>query len=151
MVIEGVLQAAEEAGVLGVVVCAHAEEFGELGEDVAVVVLNESAVAGGARVATGSAVAVSVDPVGFSFGGRDGSGGFGEEAGGGGRTGRHWVSLPDGAVRDFCGGGGMRSTGCGLRRLRQYEKYGGLSTAAAKCAAFGGDDERYWLVEMRVL
>jgi hypothetical protein len=91
VMIDGVLQAAEEAGVFGVVVGAHAEEFGELGEDHALVVLDEGSIAGGAGVAAGSAVAVGVDPVGgCGFGG----GGFGEEARGGG-TGRHWVSLPE--------------------------------------------------------
>ena len=63
VVVEGVLEAAEEAGVFGVVVGAHAEEFGELGEDHALVVLDEGTVAGGAGVAAGSAVAVGVDPV----------------------------------------------------------------------------------------
>ena len=63
MVVERVLEAAEEAGVLGVVVGAHAEELGEFGEDVAFVVLDKCAVAGGAGIAAGSAVAVGVDPV----------------------------------------------------------------------------------------
>ena len=37
VVVEGVLEAGEEAGVFGVVVGAMAEEFGEFGDDVAVV------------------------------------------------------------------------------------------------------------------
>jgi hypothetical protein len=62
VVVESVLEAAEEAGVFGVVVGAHAEEFGEFGEDRAVLVLDEGSVAGWAGIATGSAVAVGVDP-----------------------------------------------------------------------------------------
>ena len=65
VVVEGVLEAGEEAGVFGVVVGAHAQEFAEFGEDRAVVVLDEGSVAGGAGVAAGSAVAVGVDPGGF--------------------------------------------------------------------------------------
>ena len=63
VVVEGVLEAAEEAGVFGVVVGADAEELAEFGEDGAVGVLDEGSVAGGAGVAAGSAVAVGVDPV----------------------------------------------------------------------------------------
>ena len=63
VVVEGVLEAGEEAGVLGVVVGADAEEFAEFGEDGALVVLDEGSEAGGAGVAAGSAVAVGVDPV----------------------------------------------------------------------------------------
>ena len=62
MVVEGVLEAAEEAGVFGVVVGAKSKEFTEFGEDGAGVVLDEGSVAGGAGVAAGSAVAVGVDP-----------------------------------------------------------------------------------------
>ena len=101
VVFERVLEAAEEAGVLGVVVGAHAEELGEFGEDGAFVVLDEGSVAGGAGVAAGSSVAVGVDPVGLFCGGRIWGWGFGEEARGFGRAGRHWVSLPDGCT--FCG------------------------------------------------
>ena len=66
VVVEGVLEAAEEAGVFGVVVGADAEELAEFGEDVALVVLDEGAVAGGAGVAAGAAVAVGVDPAWIS-------------------------------------------------------------------------------------
>ena len=51
----------EETGVLGVVVGADAEEFGELGEGVALVVCDDGAEAGGAGVATGAAIAVGVE------------------------------------------------------------------------------------------
>lgn len=64
-VVEGPLEAAEEAGVFGVVVGAVAEELGQFGEDVAGFVLQEGAVAGGAGVAAGSAVAVGGDPAGL--------------------------------------------------------------------------------------
>ncbi len=99
VVVEGVLEAGEEAGVLGVVVGADAEELAELGEDVAVGVLNEGSEAGGAGVAAGSSVAVGADPVFGIFGGifdlgSGGCGGFGEEAGRG-RTVGHWVSLSE--------------------------------------------------------
>ena len=47
VVVEGVLEAAEEAGVFGVVVGAKSEEFTEFGEDGAGVVLDEGSVAGG--------------------------------------------------------------------------------------------------------
>ena len=62
VVVEGVLEAAEQAGVFGVVVGADAEELAEFGEDHALIVLDEGTVAGGAGVAAGSAVAVGVDP-----------------------------------------------------------------------------------------
>ena len=62
-VVERVLEAAEEAGVFGVVVGADAEKLAELGDDHAVVVLNEGSVTGRAGVAAGSAVAVGVDPL----------------------------------------------------------------------------------------
>ena len=65
VVVEGVLEAGEEAGVFGVVVGAHAEEFAEFGEDDALVVLDDGSVAGGTGVAAGSAVAVGVDPDGL--------------------------------------------------------------------------------------
>ena len=65
VVVEGVLEAGEEAGVLGVVVGADAEELAEFGEDHALVVLDEGSVAGGAGVAAGAAVAVGVDPDGL--------------------------------------------------------------------------------------
>jgi hypothetical protein len=99
IVIERVLQAAEQARVLGVVVGAHAEEFAEFRENCAFVVLNESAVAGGPGIATGSAVAVGVDPICLlgSRGGRDG--GVREEIRSRGLAGRHWVSLPDGGAK----------------------------------------------------
>jgi hypothetical protein len=117
VVVEGVLQAAEEAGVFGVVVGAHAEEFGEFGDDHAFVVLDEGTVAGGARVAAGSAVAVGVDPVGgCGFLG----GGFREEAGGGGRAGRHWVSLPDEVVGGQAGLFGLgQESGSRFARMPQ--------------------------------
>ena len=96
VVVEGVLEAGEEAGVFGEVVGAHAEEFAELGEDCALVVLDDGSVAGGAGVAAGSAVAVRVDP-GGSLGGFFGIGrrgcGFGEEAGGRGGSAGHGKSL----------------------------------------------------------
>ena len=102
VVVEGVLEAAEEAGVFGVVVGADAEEFAEFGEDHALVVLDEGSVAGGAGVAAGSAVAVGVDPDGlFEAGlGIGVRGGFGEEAGGGGGARRHGVSVPKTGSRD---------------------------------------------------
>ena len=64
VVVERPLEAAEQAGVFGVVVGAVAEELGQLGEDAAGFVLEERAVAGGAGVAAGSAVAVGGDPAG---------------------------------------------------------------------------------------
>ena len=79
VVVEGVLEAAEEAGVLGVVIGAKSKKFTEFGEDGTGVVLDEGSVAGGAGVAAGSAVAVGVDPTfgwGFVGGLR-----VGEEAG----------------------------------------------------------------------
>ena len=102
VVVEGVLEAGEEAGVFGEVVGAHAEEFAELGEDCALVVLDDGSVAGGTGVAAGSAVAVGVDPGRFWgwFGGVFGlrldwllGWGFGKEAWGSGRAGRHGVSV----------------------------------------------------------
>ncbi len=102
VVVEGVLKAAEEARVLGVVVGPHAEKLAQFGEDHALIVLDERAVAGGAGIAAGATVAVGVNPAGL-LGSRGGWGGrFGEEARGGGRTGRHWVSLPDGAEENRC-------------------------------------------------
>jgi hypothetical protein len=84
VVVERVLEAGEEAGVFGEVVGAHAEELAELGQDGAVVVLDDGSVAGGTGVAAGSAVAVGVDPAGvFGVGSRRGRG-FGEEGGGDG-------------------------------------------------------------------
>ena len=68
-VVERPLEAAEEAGVLGVVVGAVAEELGELGEDVAGFVLQDGAVAGRARVAACAAVTMGGDPAGFGRGG----------------------------------------------------------------------------------
>ena len=69
VVVERPLEAAEEAGVLGVVVGAVAEELGELGEDVARLVLQDGPVAGRAGVAAGAAVTVGGDPAGFGGGG----------------------------------------------------------------------------------
>ncbi len=94
VVVEGVLEAGEEAGVFGVVVGADAEEVGEFGEDDAVVVGDLGSVAGGAGVAAGSAVAVGVDPDGFGGCFGFGGGGFGEEAGDGGGAAGHGVSVP---------------------------------------------------------
>ena len=62
MIFERPVQAGEQAGVLGDVVAAHAEELGELGEDVALLVVQDGAVAGGARVAARATVAVRCDP-----------------------------------------------------------------------------------------
>ena len=93
-VVEGVLEGGEEAGVLGVVVGADAEELGEFGDDVAVGVGDLHAVACGAGVAAGAAVTVGGD--GFGDGGR-----CGEEAG---RAGGHGVSLTRvwaGVLRSF--------------------------------------------------
>jgi hypothetical protein len=90
-VVEGVLENCEEAGVLGVVVGADAEEFAEFGEGFAARAGEDSSVAGGAGVATGSTVAVSGDPARV-FGGGWCDGGVGEEAGSGGAVG-HGVSL----------------------------------------------------------
>ncbi len=96
MVVEGVLETGEEAGVFGEVVGAHAEEFAEFGQDHALVVLDNGSVAGGTGVAAGSAVAVGVDPAGlsgrFGVGSRRGRG-FGEEAGGSGGAASHRKSL----------------------------------------------------------
>jgi hypothetical protein len=97
-VVEGVLEAGEEAGVFGEVVGAHAEELAEFGDDHALVVLDDGSVAGGTGVAAGSAVAVGVDPAGSSGAGRVGIGsrrgrGFGEKAGGGGGAASHRKSL----------------------------------------------------------
>src|SRR5437899_1783781 len=98
VVVEGVLEAGEEAGVFGEVVGAHAEEFAEFGKDRAVVVLDDGAVAGGAGVAAGSAVAMGVDPDSLFGGGLVGvvvsrGRGFGKEAGDGGGTASHRKSL----------------------------------------------------------
>jgi hypothetical protein len=90
VMVQGVLEAGEEAGVLGVVVGAHAEELAEFGKDGAVVVLDEGAVAGWAGVAAGAAVAVGVDPNGLFW---LGWWGVGEEAWRGGGTGRHGLSV----------------------------------------------------------
>ena len=79
-VIEGVLEAGEEAGVLGDVVGADSEELGELGEDGAGAVGDLGAEAGGAGIAAGAAVTVSGDPGGAA--GVVSRGGWGEEAGG---------------------------------------------------------------------
>jgi hypothetical protein len=93
VVVEGVLEAGEEAGVFGEIIGAHAEEFAEFGEDIAMVVVDDGSVTGGTGVAAGSTVAVGVDPVmglgirmGSFLAGLDGVGGrhgrgFGEEAG----------------------------------------------------------------------
>jgi hypothetical protein len=79
VVVERPLEAAEQAGVFGVVVGAVAEELGQLGQDAAGFVLQERALAGGAGVAAGSAVAVGGDPAGLGAGG----GFVGEEIRGG--------------------------------------------------------------------
>ena len=65
VVVEGVLEAGEEAGVFGVVVGAVAEVLGELGDDVAVGAGDFGSVAGWAGVAAGSSVAVGGYPAGF--------------------------------------------------------------------------------------
>lgn len=83
VMVEGVLEGGEEAGVLRVVIGANPEEFIELGDDEAVGVGDLRSVAGGAGVAAGASVAVSGDP-----GGSGGGFGVGEEAWGG-RAGRH--------------------------------------------------------------
>ena len=62
VVVEGVLEAGEEAGVLGVVVGAVAEVLGEFGYDLAVWAGDFGSVAGWAGVAAGSSVAVGGDP-----------------------------------------------------------------------------------------
>ncbi len=82
-VVEGELEAGEEAGVFGVVVGAEAEELGEFGKDVALGVGDLGAEAGGTGVAAGAAVAVGGDGVGGVLA-------AGKEAGG---TGGHGVSL----------------------------------------------------------
>ena len=92
-VVERVLQAAEEAGVFGVVIGADAEKLAQFGENHALVVLDEGSVAGRAGVAAGPPVAVGVDPApGLGLGT---GGGFGEEVGRGGTVG-HLLSLPEG-------------------------------------------------------
>ncbi|MCU1247199.1 MAG: hypothetical protein JWQ49_228, partial [Edaphobacter sp.] len=96
VMVEGVLETGEEAGVFGEVVGTHAEELAELGQDGAVVVLDDGSIAGGTGVAAGSAVAMGVDP-GIFLAGSFGVGrrrcGFGEEALGGGETASHRKSL----------------------------------------------------------
>jgi hypothetical protein len=89
VVVEGVLETGEQAGVFCVVVGADAEEFAKFCKDGALVVLDEGTEAGGTGIAAGSSVAVGVDPGGF--GGGLGGGSVGEEAWGG--TGRHGVSV----------------------------------------------------------
>jgi hypothetical protein len=130
-VVERVLQAAEKAGVFGIVVGADAEKLTKFGEDHAPVVLNEGSIAGWARVAAGSAVAVGVDPL---PGLRPGAGwGFGEEVGHGGTVG-HLVSLPEG------GRGGAQLSGfevevdcLPLRLSRVYWSVIDFLTSGVRC------------------
>jgi len=71
-VLDGPGQDGEEAGVFGVVVGLNAEELAELGHDAAAGVFNDGAVARGAGIAAGSAVAVGGEPLGGSGGGGGG-------------------------------------------------------------------------------
>lgn len=80
-VIECPLEAAEQAGVLGVVVGADAEKLGQLGQHEASLILQERAVACGSRIAAGSAITVGDDPASLGAGacvvGEKSSGGSG--------------------------------------------------------------------------
>jgi hypothetical protein len=62
LVVKSVLQAAQKAGVLGIVVGAVAEELREFGEDMAGFVGQHGTVTGGAGIASGTAVAVGGYP-----------------------------------------------------------------------------------------
>jgi len=62
VVVEGVLEAGEQAGVFGVIVGSDTEELAEFGDDHALIVLNEGSKTGRPGVSTGSAVAMGVDP-----------------------------------------------------------------------------------------
>ena len=98
VVVEGVLEAGEEAGVLGEVVGSYAEELAEFSQQIALVVLDDGSVAGRTGVAAGSAVAVGVDPDGLVRDGLGGAGfgrgcGVGKEAGCGWGAAGHRKSL----------------------------------------------------------
>jgi hypothetical protein len=107
VVVEGVLEAGEEAGVFGEVVGAHAKEFAEFGKDHAPIVLDDGSVAGGTGVAAGSAVAMGVDPAGFLGVGSRRWRGLGEEAWGGGGAGGHRKSLRESVPKS-----GREGTNC---------------------------------------
>jgi len=61
--VDGPLEASEKAGVFGIVVSAVAEELRQLGKDRSSFILEESAIAGGAGITTGSSITVGDDPV----------------------------------------------------------------------------------------
>jgi len=61
-VIECPLQAAEQAGVFGIVVGAIAKKLGKLRQDDSSLILKQSAIAGWAGIAAGSAITVGDDP-----------------------------------------------------------------------------------------
>jgi hypothetical protein len=69
-VIERPLEAAEQAGILGVVVGADAEKLGQLRQDQSGLILQKCAVAGGSGIAAGSAVAMGDDPASLGAGDR---------------------------------------------------------------------------------
>ncbi len=60
--VERELEAAQQAGVLGKIIGANAEELAEFGEDAAVGALNEGSVTRGTGIAASAAVAVGGDP-----------------------------------------------------------------------------------------
>ena len=64
VVVEGVLEASKQAGVLGVVIGADAEELAKFCQNGALVVLDEGSEAGRTGVAAGSSVAMSANPGG---------------------------------------------------------------------------------------
>jgi len=68
VVFGGPLEYAEKAGVLSEVVGADSEELAQFGYDAAVGVLDDGAVAGGAGIASGTAIAVGGEKFGGGFG-----------------------------------------------------------------------------------
>ena len=60
--VQSPLKAAQEAGVFGKVIGAEPEKLAQLGEDVAVIALDESAVSCGAGVSACAAIAMGVGP-----------------------------------------------------------------------------------------
>jgi hypothetical protein len=70
--VDGPGENCQEAGVLGVVVGLVAEKLAEAGYDAGLRVFNNGAVAGGARVAAGTAIAVGGEPLGGRAGGGGG-------------------------------------------------------------------------------
>ena len=66
--LQRVVQDRQQAGVLGVVIGADAEEFAQFGQRLAVRAGQDGSKASRAGVSAGSAVAVGRDPAGFSGG-----------------------------------------------------------------------------------